>query len=153
LSGCLFRWDAVERRGDEIFLLLFVQCGDTRGRRGSTRTTGVQQFVFHVQRQLQTMTDLVPAALILRLFLAPNDLARIRKQGYALSIGQRTDGAVGIAAPYFNVDGAVGGDLIMTVPASRYKPRMAGPITAALRSKAAELSRKLGFNERARVVS
>src|SRR5690606_21507438 len=46
------------------------------------------------------------------------ELATIRERGYAVSFGERYDGAVGIAAPVI-VRGAVVGGLSITVPQSR----------------------------------
>lgn len=46
---------------------------------------------------------------------------RIRRNGYACSQGQRTPGAVGIAAPIFGPSGEVIGDVIITLPEQRFE--------------------------------
>ena len=46
--------------------------------RGRVGTAGIQQVKPHLdQRPLEAVTDLIPGALILRLFLAPDDFARV----------------------------------------------------------------------------
>jgi IclR family transcriptional regulator, acetate operon repressor len=47
--------------------------------------------------------------------------ARVRERGYALTRGQRTEGAVGIAAPIRDSDGQVLGDMCLTVPDNRFR--------------------------------
>jgi DNA-binding IclR family transcriptional regulator len=58
-----------------------------------------------------------------------------RTKGYALSRGQRTEGAVGIAAPIRDADGQVVGDVCLTVPDNRFREsdeeRFANALTAA----------------------
>lgn len=44
----------------------------------------------------------------------------IRERGYALSHGQRINGATGISAPVFNAHGKVIGDLVVTMPVARF---------------------------------
>jgi DNA-binding IclR family transcriptional regulator len=50
-----------------------------------------------------------------------NAIERVRKQGYAISHGQRTPGAVGIAAPIWDAAGRVIGDIGITIPEQRYR--------------------------------
>ena len=45
----------------------------------------------------------------------------IRRQGYAVSAGQRIVGAVGFGAPVFGPSGSVIGNVNITVPAQRYR--------------------------------
>lgn len=47
-------------------------------------------------------------------------LEAVRALGYCITSGERTPGAVGIAAPVFDCAGDVYGDVCVTVPASRY---------------------------------
>jgi IclR family acetate operon transcriptional repressor len=61
----------------------------------------------------QTITD--PAALT-------RALARIRQQGYAITRGERTPGAVGIAAPVFGAAGNCIGSVGITLPEQRFQP-------------------------------
>lgn len=53
-------------------------------------------------------------------------LARIRKQGYALTHGERTPGAAGIAAPIVGPAGRVIGSVGITQPEQRFRPEAAG---------------------------
>lgn len=48
-------------------------------------------------------------------------LQAIRRQGYAVSAGQRIVGAVGIGAPIFGPAGNVLGNVNLTIPAQRYR--------------------------------
>src|SRR4051794_12283966 len=69
---------AGDQRGlDEPALLGFVNLGDAGGRRRRRRAAGIQQLALAAQG-LQAMADLVPGALVLRLFLAPHHFARVR---------------------------------------------------------------------------
>jgi len=54
-------------------------------------------------------------------YLAPR-LADIRARGYAITHGHRIEGAVGISAPFVGPDGAIAGDVILTVPEVRFNP-------------------------------
>lgn len=49
------------------------------------------------------------------------ELAQIRESGYANSVGQRTAGAVGFAAPVFDCDDRVCGDVCVTLPEQRFE--------------------------------
>jgi DNA-binding IclR family transcriptional regulator len=66
-----------------------------------------------------------------------------REKGYALSRGQRTEGAVGIAAPIRDADGHVVGDVCLTVPDNRFREsdeeRFAAALTAAAQQTSAIL--------------
>jgi DNA-binding IclR family transcriptional regulator len=71
-------------------------------------------------------------------------LDRTRERGYAVSHGERTMGAVGIAAPVFKEGGEVVGDLCLTIPEFRYDASLEDQLGRLLVAGAAELSRKLG---------
>jgi DNA-binding IclR family transcriptional regulator len=72
------------------------------------------------------------------------DLAEIRKAGVALSRGQKIPGAVGIGAPVLGTNGTVIGSLTATVPATDLTTSKEKEIRLLIRSKAAELSMRLG---------
>lgn len=57
------------------------------------------------------------------------ELTRIRERGYANSVGQRTSGAVGFAAPVFDSENRVCGDVCVTIPEQRFE---AGEFEASL---------------------
>lgn len=73
-----------------------------------------------------------------------HELAEIRRRGYAFSRGQRTAEAVGIAAPFFGANGAVRGDLCLTIPAFRFRTGSETELAAFLLAKARHLSDLLG---------
>ncbi|HEV7265475.1 MAG TPA: IclR family transcriptional regulator [Falsiroseomonas sp.] len=56
-------------------------------------------------------------------------LARIRARGYAITRGEQTRGAVGMAAPVFGLQGRIVADLCITLPQARFgtgdEPRFA----------------------------
>lgn len=66
--------------------------------------------------------------------------ARAREQGYALTRGQRTAGAVGIAVPIHDADSRVAGDLCLTMPDNRFREADERRYAKALRSAAEEVS-------------
>jgi DNA-binding IclR family transcriptional regulator len=65
---------------------------------------------------------------------------RVRGQGYALTRGQRTAGAVGIAVPIRDADAQVAGDLCLTMPDNRFREEDERRYAKALRSAAEEVS-------------
>lgn len=77
----------------------------------------------------QTVTNAAALALA---------LSRIRQQTYAITRGERTPGAVGIAAPIFGPGGAVIGSIGITLPEQRFQPNdeqeQAAQVIAAARS-------------------
>src|SRR5690606_17272475 len=67
-----------ERGRHQRLLLTHVQRVDARRRRRRTGTAGVEELMLVRQRLLQTVADLIPRALVLRFFLTPYDLRRVR---------------------------------------------------------------------------
>lgn len=72
------------------------------------------------------------------------DLAEIRSMGYAITHGQRTPGAVGIAAPVFKAGAAVVGALCITMPETRFAASRQDKFAKVVVEQAAELSALLG---------
>ena len=72
------------------------------------------------------------------------ELQKIRERGYAITFGQRTVGAVGLAAPVFNRNGEVVGDICLTIPESRFDSSSEGRIAELLKACAAEVTRAIG---------
>src|SRR6188768_99163 len=64
-------------RLDEAALFRFVHLADASGRRRGRSAACVQQFTLADERR-EPMADLIPRALVLRLFLAPHHFARVR---------------------------------------------------------------------------
>jgi len=73
-------------------------------------------------------------------------LAQIRAQGYALTRGEQTQDAVGIAAPVFGADQKIVGDLCITLPRSRFSEAHQGQLVNLLMRRAASLSRLNGYS-------
>jgi DNA-binding IclR family transcriptional regulator len=71
-------------------------------------------------------------------------LEQIRQRGYAKSCGERTAGAVGIAAPIFRGNMGIAGDLCLTIPAFRFERTLEARYARLLIDAANELSRLLG---------
>ena len=68
-------------------------------------------------------------------------LAKIRKDGYVCSTGERTVGAVGIAAPVFGPGGGrVLGDVALTIPESRFEKKELPRLSDAVKRCAASIS-------------
>lgn len=86
---------------------------------------------------LAALTDVDTTAL-------RQDLAQIAQRGYAVSFGERQEGAGSVAAPVFNADGSLAGVMSVCGPVERFRP-MVGQVSALLLMETAELSRRLGF--------
>ncbi len=90
-----------------------------------TGASGLAILAFLPQEQISSIierTGLAPAtkASIIDRKQLDKVLGKIRHDGFAISHGQRIEGAVGIAAPVFGPSGEVIGDVAMTVPEARY---------------------------------
>jgi DNA-binding IclR family transcriptional regulator len=51
-------------------------------------------------------------------------LQLIRREGFAVSIGETVPGAAGVAAPIFNADGSVSAGLLIAAPVERFEARL-----------------------------
>lgn len=72
---------------------------------------------------------------------------QIRSRGYACTHGERTPGAVGIAAPIFDPEGHVLGDVLITVPEHRFGPTSEDPLADAVMACAGEITDALAAKE------
>ncbi len=70
-------------------------------------------------------------------------VAEARDQGHATTLGEATEGAIGIAAPVFDAGGQVVAAIVLAAPLARAEPRRAG-LTRQVCRAAAALSRRLG---------
>jgi DNA-binding IclR family transcriptional regulator len=77
-------------------------------------------------------------------------LATIRAQGYAMTRGEQTHGAVGMAAPVFGANRTIIGDLCITLPQSRFSAADESRFASLLMQRARELSRLNGHLPRSR---
>lgn len=73
-----------------------------------------------------------------------SELAAIRKRGYATSRDELIEGAVALAAPFFDGAGAVAGSIGVFGPSVRMKETRVTELAASLKREAALLSRELG---------
>lgn len=71
-----------------------------------------------------------------------NRLARIRRDGYAISHGERINGAIAIAAPVMGQAEAVIGDIGITIPDSRFNAATTSELVALVRQSAELLTRR-----------
>ncbi|MFH8249035.1 IclR family transcriptional regulator [Microbacterium sp. B2969] len=79
-----------------------------------------------------TLTD--PDALLER-------LAKVRRDGYSITHGERIEGAVSIAAPVFGlVPGSVAGAAGISIPESRYDESQAPELTRHVKQAAAQIT-------------
>lgn len=70
--------------------------------------------------------------------------ARVREQGYALTVGQRVTGTVALAAPIFSAEGTVFGVISVAVPERRFDPNREGTLARGVISAAASVTGALG---------
>lgn len=73
-----------------------------------------------------------------------DSLAKIRASGHAVTFGQRSADAYGIAAAFFGADGNAVGSINITVPAFRFEARRLGDLVELVRDGAARLTKQLG---------
>jgi DNA-binding IclR family transcriptional regulator len=80
-------------------------------------------------------------------------LADIRRDGYAISHGERIDGAIAIAAPVMGQADTVIGDVGVTIPETRFNAAVTLELTALVKQAAQLLTRRFtgGRLERERV--
>lgn len=69
-------------------------------------------------------------------------LARVRRDGYAISHGERINGAIAIAAPVTGPADAVIGDIGITIPESRFNAATTSELVALVKQSAELLTRR-----------
>ncbi|MFD7206619.1 IclR family transcriptional regulator [Streptomyces sp. NPDC059893] len=69
-------------------------------------------------------------------------LSGIRRDGYAISHGERIDGAIAIAAPVHGPANTVIGDMGITIPETRFNASTTAELTALVREAAGALTRR-----------
>lgn len=70
-------------------------------------------------------------------------LAEIREAGYAISHGERIEGAIAVAAPVFGPVGAVIGATGITIPETRFNATHGNSLALLVRQAATQLSRSI----------
>jgi len=98
------------------------------------------------QQEIINRTHLAPITdrTITERYRLEHQFELIRNKGYALSVGQRTAGAVAIAAPIFDSVGDVLGDAIITVPEQRFDPRSETHLADHVVKCAGRITRHIG---------
>jgi DNA-binding IclR family transcriptional regulator len=74
-------------------------------------------------------------------------IAEIRDQGFAVTLGEATEGVVGIAAPVFDARGETVAAIVLAAPIARAQSRLAG-LARRVCQAGRELSRRLGYRTR-----
>jgi DNA-binding IclR family transcriptional regulator len=97
-----------------------------------------------VQEEIVAQRGVSPSGEPIAARALRDELAAIRRQGYAFSHGQHTPTAIGIAAPFFAATGDVVGVIGVTLPDSRFEKRMRAPIVALVLESAAKMSKAIG---------
>jgi DNA-binding IclR family transcriptional regulator len=73
-----------------------------------------------------------------------DELGRVRRRGYAFSRGQRTKGAVAIAAPIWGPNGRILGELNLSVPEPRFDESMTPAFAKLVITHAQRITENLG---------
>jgi DNA-binding IclR family transcriptional regulator len=71
-------------------------------------------------------------------------LERIRRDGYACSVGQRIVGGVGVSAPIWGPRGEVMGNAMLALPAQRFRREQEPELASLVIDAAAEITRRIG---------
>lgn len=72
------------------------------------------------------------------------ELEEVRRTGYAVSLGERIEAAVGISAPFFDAAGNVNGCVMFTIPKHRCPAGAGDTLGPVVRAKAQSLTSLLG---------
>lgn len=73
------------------------------------------------------------------------ELTAIRKKGYAVSIGETTEGTVGIATPIFSWDNQIIGSISIAGPETRFKAAQTKEMIEAAKKSSVDISEQLGW--------
>jgi IclR family transcriptional regulator, acetate operon repressor len=93
------------------------------------------------QRIYSAGLDALTPATIVSATDLEKELEQVRRRGYALSMNQRVQGAVGFAAPVFDSTGMVCGDMCVTLPEQRFQAgKFADSLAAMLMTAAAQVT-------------
>lgn len=99
------------------------------------------------EQKLTTILDNLPEELVARRELVREQIAQVRRRGYALTSGQRVTGASALAAPVRGMSGQVEYCLTITGPTSRFRGREP-EFAAALVRGCNAISSRMGFRPR-----
>ena len=102
----------------------------------------VQEEIANGSLEAQTDRTLVDARQL------KDRLAQIRRDGYAISHGERIDGAIAIAAPVLGPADSVIGDAGITIPETRFNATNTAELTVMVKESAERLTRRFTGLER-----
>jgi IclR family KDG regulon transcriptional repressor len=115
----------------------------------SVPLTELYSLIYLLKKKSEILQDAdwanAPSLRQLTLVSVREDLERIRKQGYAVSCGEATEGTTGIAAPIFYFEGQVVGSLNVSGPSFRFTPDIIERNSQLLRKFADKISNEIGF--------
>ena len=77
--------------------------------------------------------------------LREDDLAKVRRDGYALSMEEREKGVFAVSAPIFNSHGKMNAALSMSGPTSRFRSQLEEEYARTIQAHAQGISRSLGY--------
>jgi DNA-binding IclR family transcriptional regulator len=97
------------------------------------------------KEELETLLEVTAAGVALDRAALDRELARFRRQGYALSRGQRVPGLTAIAVPIFDIDCRVEHSLALTGPSVRVDPHDID-FAEILRDAGRDISNRFGAN-------
>jgi IclR family acetate operon transcriptional repressor len=89
----------------------------------------------------------VTVRTITEAFALDEELARIRRRGYAIDNEEHEDGVGCVAAPIFDADGAALAALSVSAPSTRIHAADPAELGELLKNRADEISHALGFRE------
>jgi DNA-binding IclR family transcriptional regulator len=96
------------------------------------------------QRIYAAGLDKATPATIVSVTELEKELEQVRLRGYALTMSQRVQGAVGFAAPVFDSSGVVCGDMCLTLPEQRFQAgKFADSLAGMLMAAAAQVTVEL----------
>jgi DNA-binding IclR family transcriptional regulator len=108
---------------------------------------GIMAFLPPAERQaIISQSRLAPLTdrTITEPYRLENELEIIRDRGYASSVGQRTPGAVAVAAPIFGTGGEIVGDVVVTLPELRFDQGNEAYLARLVMSCAQRISEQIG---------
>lgn len=74
------------------------------------------------------------------------ELARIRRSGYAVNLGEFRDNVYGVAAPVWNAEGGVEAAVAVSGPADRFRTGAIRKFAEVVKEHAQQISRELGYS-------
>jgi IclR family KDG regulon transcriptional repressor len=86
----------------------------------------------------------LPTGQVVNVELLREELARIRKQGFAVGSGERTSGVLGVSAPIFDYKQQVVGSISVSGPMPRFDMEKALQFSTLIMEKAKKISLILG---------